>query len=115
MKLKLDRNLDILSRNFNVHKILVHLRVHNVFDPDDYERIRNNALYVTDQEKRVQIIDTLKRRGTRAYWVFCHAIQSRCTDMFRTLHDDLGNDNPNRLCLMCNGEEQERQCDYCSG
>ncbi|XP_066912956.1 myosin-11-like [Clytia hemisphaerica] len=115
MILKLESQLRTLSRNFNVHNVLIYLRVHNVFDYDDYERIRNNALYVTDEEKRVKIIDNLKRRGTRAYWVFCHAIQTRCPEMFRTLHDDLGNNHPNRMCVICNGEEQERQCDYCTG
>ena len=108
----LERNFMELSRSIPITDTLIRLRAANVFDHNDYDSIMNDSVYRTQDEKRVAIIDKLRTRESRAYWLFCHAIKDGCPSrVFDNLHDNMTDPG----CIVCNGEEEPRNCNYCTG
>lgn len=113
MKENLDRNLEELSRSLPLRHVLLHLQAANIFDHNDSELLMNDSVYQSEAEKRIKIVDELKTRGCRAYWLFCHYIKERCLHIYFSLHDDVINEE--NICSVCNGEEESQQCNYCKG
>ena len=105
---KLEQNLDDLSQNLPILDILLYLRVADIFDTNDYELVMNDAVNRTSAEKRIKIVDTLKTRQPRAYWIFTHYIKESCPQNFSSLHDIDG-------CTVCNDTNDDdhlHDCQY---
>jgi Caspase recruitment domain. len=83
----LNQNLNDLSQNLPILHILRYLRVADIFDTSDYELVMNDAAYRTSAEKRIKIVDLLRSRQPRAYWMFTHYIRESSPHNFRSLHD----------------------------
>ncbi|XP_057308675.1 uncharacterized protein LOC130646992 [Hydractinia symbiolongicarpus] len=111
----LDNYLIEISKYLEVEDTLMRLTVHNIFDVNDTQLVQNGLINKTDAEKRQKIIEILKRRGSDAYWEFCHIIRQKTPQLFSMLHDVKGYDTATTCTKCINGEDAFFECSYCKG
>lgn len=112
---KLDQALYEIERSLDVRGILLRLQVSSIFDGNDSELVLNDSVYRTEGEKRVKIVEILKTRGSRAYFLFCHYAREKSPQIYQMLHDADNNNIAN--CVVCSGREiaEFKHCAHCNG